>query len=600
MWIGQSTQKRILDLEQGFRLRYAGSFMPEPIALVFALLLLYWLVVAEGAFTLAMLRVAIRRPRLGRHWLASAEGALGRLAQRRTAAIFAVAMIALGGRALLIPILPKHQPIITDEFSYLLASNTFASGRLTNPAHPMWKHFESIHILQQPSYAAMYQPAQGLILAGGEKLTGNPWVGVYLSAGVMCAAVCWMLYGWLPPRWALFAGILFALRIGLLSYWMNSYWGGAAPAIGGALILGALPRLRRSWQTRHAVLFGVGVAILGGSRPFEGTLTVAAASGVLVWWIFQTRGPTLRAAILRVALPIVLVAGCAVAGFLYYFDAVTGNPLRMPYVTQRQTYASAQYFYWQQPTPEPLYHHQAMRDFYIGWELNDFTAAQTFVGAVRNNAMKGIAAWLFFLGPLLTVPLLFLRQVLMGKRLAPLWIIGGLVLGGMSLTVWFYAHYMAPIAGVLFVAIAQGTRHLRVWRRRSGTGLMLARAIPIICLATISLRLVAQPLGAYFPPAWPMTWFHTPEGNMERARVLGQLTALEGEHLAIVRYGPNHRAVMNEWVYNEAAIDKAKVVFAREMDAASNQELIRYFQGRTVWLIEADAEPARVTPYPKL
>ena len=95
-----------------------------------------------------------------------------------------------------------------------------------------------------------------------------------------------------------------------------------------------------------------------------------------------------------------------------------------------------------------------------------------------------------------------------------------------------------------------------------------------------------------------MTWYHTPAGNVGRARVLASLSAMDGRQLAIVRYGAGHNAIMNEWVYNRADIDGSKVVWAREMDAAENRELLKYFRDRRVWLVEADETPPRVSPYP--
>src|SRR5947207_6787487 len=193
--------------------------MRDTITLIFALLILYSLIVVEILFVFLAMRSARTNPNAGRRWFVPVEQWPGRLATHRGLSVAAVGVLALAGRAALAPVLPRHEPIVTDEFSYLLACDTFASGRLTNPPHPMWKHFETIHVLSQPTYMSMYQPAQGLVLALGSRIAGHPLMGVYFSAALMCAAICWMLQGWLPPRWALMGGLLAVLRLGLFGYW---------------------------------------------------------------------------------------------------------------------------------------------------------------------------------------------------------------------------------------------------------------------------------------------------------------------------------------------------------------------------------------------
>ncbi len=572
--------------------------MPEAVTLLFALVILYWFFIVEAVLVLFAIRISRTNPSLGRRWFIAAERWLNGLAARRGLSVAAVGVLALAGRAALSPFLPIREPLVTDEFSYLLAADTFASGRITNPPHPMWKHLESIHILQQPTYMSMYQPAQGLALAAGMRLAGHPWAGVYLSAALMCATICWMLQGWLPPRWALLGGLLVVLRLGLFSYWANSYWGGAPAAIGGALVLGALPRMMKRLRLRYTLLMGLGAAILAASRPYEGGAMCLAAGGVLLVWLFGNNRPPFASSLRLFFLPMLFILSLMAAGTGYYFFRITGSPLRLPEMVQRIPYAMAPIFVWQSVGPEPVYRHKALRDFYAVWEVKEvLPELRSIRGLVWNALKKSIAAWMFFLGPALTVPLLFLPQMVKRDRqMRVLMIIGGGTLIAIAADAWFYTHYLAPIAGLLFAVVVQGIRHLRVWRRRQG--LLLARAIPVICVVMIAVRLVAQPLGLQFPPAWPMTWYHTPEGNVARARVLTRLSAMDGKQLAIVRYGPDHNAVMNEWVYNRADIDGAKVVWAREMDAADNRELLEYFHDRHAWLVEADETPPKLSAYP--
>ena len=62
----------------------------------------------------------------------------------------------------------------------------------------------------------------------------------------------------------------------------------------------------------------------------------------------------------------------------------------------------------------------------------------------------------------------------------------------------------------------------------------------------------------------------------------------------MVRYSQTH-VPHDEYVYNEADIDAAGIVWAREMHPQSNQALIDYYQDRQAWLFEPDLTPPKLT-----
>src|SRR5437899_7485554 len=246
-------------------------------------------------------------PHFGSRWFEHIESSFSRFAQRRALSVVAVGILAVLGRLAVLPILPVPSPAVHDEFSYLLMSDTFGHGRLANPTHPMWVHFETFHVNQVPTYVSKYFPAQGIFLAIGQIVFGHPFWGVLLSSVLMCAAICWMLQAWMPPSWALLGGILAVVRLGTFSYWANSYWGGAVPAIGGALVLGALPRIKWQQRVRDSLLMGLGVAILANSRPYESLfLTVPIAIALLIW-LLRRDDQRIQKRFLHVILPLGII-----------------------------------------------------------------------------------------------------------------------------------------------------------------------------------------------------------------------------------------------------------------------------------------------------
>jgi hypothetical protein len=91
-------------------------------------------------------------------------------------------------------------------------------------------------------------------------------------------------------------------------------------------------------------------------------------------------------------------------------------------------------------------------------------------------------------------------------------------------------------------------------------------------------------------------WYGTKPAGLPRARIAAELERYSGKQLAIVRYSTSH-IVFDDWVYNPADVDNAKVIWAREMDGPANTELLRYFRDRRIWLVEPDSIPPMLSPY---
>jgi hypothetical protein len=504
------------------------------------------------------------------------------LARRGWPLVAVAAILGFAAPATLALCLGVPAPEVHDEFSYLLAADTFARGRLTNPPHPCWVHFETFHVIQQPSYASKYPPAQGLFLALGQRVAGAAVAGVWLGTAFMCAAIAWMLRAWLPPRWAALGAGLALAHWGIVGHWSQDYFGGAVAAGGGALLLGAVRRLARRPRPYASLVLGAGLAILANSRPWEGLLFSVPALAVLVLHLVRPRA-TLRRTLVTLG-PAALVLLAAAAWMLRYNHAVTGDALRLPYLEHEAQYAVHPLFLWQQPRPEPEYRHERIRRQHVEWELGRYHAQRSPAGYAAAQGHKLAAMSWRYLGPVLWVPALA-SLWLLGRRWNRLAVAcaGAMVIACMSST--FYAsHYVAPMAGAVVHLVVEGLRALRA--RGRARRIVRAGAAPLLML--LVLAALAPQIVTHARRHRPGQDWGASRRDLERS-----VAANPGRHLVLVSCQPGWPSTM-EWVYNGAAPDEQAVVFAHDLGAERNRELLAYYAGRTVWRLTAGAGGIRL------
>ena len=518
-------------------------------------------------------------------------GPLGRRFETRTGwlvVFFAALPVVL--RLALLPHHPAPTPDLYDEFSHLLEADTLRHFRLANPPHALPQFFETFFVLQRPAYASIYPPGQGLALAIGWTLFGHPWAGVLAATAAFCGLCYWMLRGWVSPRWALAGGLLAVIEFGPLNQWMNEYWGGEWIAASGCLVFGALPRLRAAPRRRDAILLGLGLAMHLITRPYESIFLFLA---VALFWA-PWRPAELKAAA-RFLPEVALVLLPAVALLAVQNKQVTGSWSTMPEALSQYQYGVPAALTLQaKVTPHvPLTEQQQM----------DYKMQRSFLGE-RTETLGSYLLRLeyrvryyrfFFLAPLY----LALGGVSVCARRAP-FPLGGADAGAVrpgrrtsfprfNCTTW-------PACTCLFVLVSVVglERIARRWPEA-------ARLVALLCAAQFVFW---YSLHAFFDTAeWSAavrryeTWDSINHGNPERRIFVNrQLDRVPGKVLVFVRYSPRH-IFQDEWVYNRAAIDQARIVWARDLGDAENQQLLRYYPDRTALVLEPDAQPPSLAAY---
>ncbi len=510
---------------------------------------------------------------------AHGSGPLFWLAAHKWATIIAVGLFSF---AFLLQGAARHRPLPSnmDEFSLLVAADTFAHGRVTNPTPILWQHFETLHVIFTPTYTSKYPPAPALMLAFGERVFGDPLWGVWLATAVASMAITWMLLAWLPVRWALIGGLFAALHPLIVS-WGRFYLCCNLGVLAGALMLGSAKRLVRRPDYRHAALLALGIGLLINVRPYEGAVLTMGVTGWLVYSLVWRSPESLRI-LVPAMLPILLLTLCAMT---YYNWRVTGSPGKLPYSVHAEQYDPAPGFWFLKPHTKWEYRHQNLLDFHV-WELNTYLDLQqpSMRWKMLGQRIVVLGLWLFDLS---MIGMLWGWHVLRQRWARPLLAIALLLLFAFMLPTWMNSNYIScavPLYFVLLTACLRRASRFVLPRTRLLIGPLL---IGVLMLGTLAWAI--QDLEPF--------QFNDSNYGYTRAQIVQNLHRDGGRHLVFVRYSANHPRP-EEWIYNDADLANAPILWAHDEGEDANAELARHYSGRTLWLIEPDTQPVQLMPLP--
>jgi hypothetical protein len=439
-------------------------------------------------------------------------------------------------------------PAINDEFAYLLTGDTFAHFRLTNQSHPLKDHFETFQVFFEPTYQAKYPPGQGFFLALGQIICGYPIVGIWLSYALGTLSLFWMLLSILPASWALLGSLIYTFNPNCLEWWGQSYWGGCVAFIGGTLLFGSLFRCKSGISFKKCSLYGCGIFILANSRPVEGFLTVLVSIPLLWYRLRSQRKKKKNNGYITIkVVPLVFSLFLVFFWFLFYNYHLTGNPLK--------------------------------------WHYLNVTYEKDIASPPISFLNKLYRFWIFFIGPFLSFSLIaLLRKGINSQILYS--IIACIPLICFSL---FFSrawpHYFAPISGLLFLILIYNLYQVHTWESKTKfNGRKISWLILILYFGSSFLwyanTLLKKPM-----PQW----------NEYRAKIIEICNKKEKKDLILVHYNKNHVKHF-EWVYNEADIDNADVIWARDLGIAKNKKLFSYYKNRQKWVLYADSLPPKLIP----
>jgi hypothetical protein len=309
------------------------------------------------------------------------------------------------------------------------------------------------------------------------------------------------------------------------------------------------------------------------TRPYESIILFVA----VVAYLIRQRPPLFALVFLIPAIAITLMQN----------KAVTGSFTTLPYQLSQYQYGVPAALTFQN---DPIPHRELTREQQL-----EYKSQMAFKGADRETIANyllrleyRVRFYRFFFLPPLYLALLYYRRN---------WFVPATLLLfalGINFFPAFQFHYLAAVTCLFVLMSVAGLERL------SQINAEAAKILVFLCVAYFGFWYTLHIFDkSAFSQAMRQyeTWDGLNHQNpARRIFVRGELPVARGKFVVFVRYSSRH-IFQDEWVYNAADIDAARIVWARDLGAEENAKLRAYYPDRTALLLEPDSPTPELTPY---
>ncbi|MCH2173077.1 hypothetical protein MK489_20045 [Myxococcota bacterium] len=483
----------------------------------------------------------------------------------------------------------EPRPTTLEDFSVLLAADTFSNGRLANPPPALPTYFERPYQLVQPKYVSIATPLPALVALAGNAL-GDPGRASILTFALACVSVWWMLSAirGISAGYSFLGSMVLTTHPNLLIDWGIGYTGASLGMLGAALVYGATFRLRKAPHSAHAWVLGLGAAILWLSWPYEGLLACVPAAWILLRDGIRPPSAGANKLTLNKLLPTLLLLLATVTFTGYFNWRTTEDPLQSPRSLYNETYASVPDLLFMERPPAKDYPNISLEILYSKDTrfTKPYTDRQDLVGFLGGLAEKAKLYGNF----LLPFPLLLLLLGLPWCMRDPdvRFACASLLLFGAGLAAQTFerTEFLGPFVPLGLVVLLASTARIGSFR---------AGPVPlglIVITGLIAWSWNAM-LDRYDDHSIELQLRPTYEKNYLEDIALSN----PGSHLALAHYAQGHH-VEYDWTRNDADIDGARMVWALDLGEDANREIANHFPDHTLWLLHSGVNGVRFIPHP--